>query len=146
MVSPRKLLPGHRGTGCMETGSAKTDRTGPASQRESLQAPLCRTASVQGVRQCIRPHDPVLERQAACGVCLQGLPPEGKKLLRLSPYPRGKPGYHGMGVSHSGAGQSRQRMGETCENAKNVGVEETGSRRPHFRFRQSNSAVRERDR
>ena len=85
-----------------------------------------------GVRECICPNDPVLERQAACGVCLQGLPPEWKKLLQFSPYPRGNAGYYGVGASHGGSGQSRQRAGEPCETAKNVGVEETSPRRPHF--------------
>ena len=103
MVSPRKLLPGHRGTGCLETSSATAEGACPASQRKSLQAPLCRSAPVPGVRQCIRPHDPVLEWQAACGVCLQGLPSEWEKLLQLPPYPRGKSGYHGMGVFYGGS-------------------------------------------
>lgn len=81
MVPPRKLLPGHRGTECIETGSATAEGAGPSGQQEPLQAPLCRAAPVSRVRKCIRPHDSVLERQAACGVCLQGLPPEWKKLL-----------------------------------------------------------------
>ena len=85
-----------------------------------------------GVWQCICPHDPVLERQAACGVCLQGLPPERKKLLQLPPDPRGNVGHYGVGVSHGGSGQSCQRAGKPCETAKNVGVEETSPRRPHF--------------
>lgn len=87
MVLSRKLLPGHRGTGCLETSSATAEGACPASQRKSLQAPVCRTAPVPGVWQCIHPHDPVLERQAACGVCLQGLPPEWDRLLQLPPYP-----------------------------------------------------------
>lgn len=87
MVLSRKLLPGHRGTGCLETSSATAEGACPASQRKSLQAPVCRTAPVPGVWQCIHPHDPVLERQAACGVCLQGLPLEREKLLQFSPYP-----------------------------------------------------------
>ncbi|MEI3305620.1 MAG: recombinase family protein [Dysosmobacter sp.] len=49
-----------------------------------------------------------------------------------SPYPRGNAGYYGVGASHGGSGQSRQRAGEPCETAKNVGVEETSPRRPHF--------------
>ena len=140
MVSPRELLPGHRGSGCVGTGSATAEGAGPASQRKPLQAPLCRTTPVPGVRQCLCPNDSVLEQQAACGVCLQGLPPEWEKILQIPPYPRGNTGCHSVGVSHGNSGQSRQRAGETCETAKNVGVEETGPRRPHFIVTEKNSA------
>ena len=51
-----------------------------------------------------------------------------------------------MGVSYGGSGQLRQRAGETCEIAKNVGVEEAGPRRPHFVVTEKNSKFRRRDR
>ena len=116
MVSPRKLLPGHRGTGCMETGSATAERAGPASQRKPLWAPLCRTAPVPGVWQCICPHDPVLNGKP-WGVCLQGLPPERKNYCGSHRIHEETWGCYGSGVLLTAVpGQRRvKRVGETCE-------------------------------
>ena len=51
----------------------KVERAGPPGQREQGQTPLRRAAALQGVRQPLCSHDPVLERKAACGVRLQAL-------------------------------------------------------------------------
>ena len=104
MVPARGPLPGYDLQRTVGGGAAEIKRAGPPCQREQDQASLRRTAGLSGVWKPFRPHDPVLERQTACGVCVPGLSPEREKLLQLPPYPRGNAGHYGVGVPYSGSG------------------------------------------
>ena len=75
----------------------------PMETRPSTATPDCWPV---GSVETFRPHDPVLERQAACGVCVPGLSPEREKLLHLPPNSRRNTGHHGVGVPYGGSGQS----------------------------------------
>ena len=106
MVPARGLLPCYCFQEAVGGRSAAIKGAGPPRQREQDQASLRRTSDLPGVRKPFRPHDSVLERQTACGVCVPGLSPEREKLLHLPPNSRGGAEYHGVGVPYGGSGQS----------------------------------------
>ena len=87
VVPARKLLSCHYRAWHLGEGSAKTESAGPPVQWQQSETPLCRTDSLQRVRKPLCADDPVLERQAARGVCVQGIPSEWEKLLQFPPHP-----------------------------------------------------------
>ena len=70
----------------MGAGTGVTQAAGTARKRQSGQAPLCGTADLPGMRECVHSYDPLLERQEPCGICMPWVSSEWKNLLLLPPH------------------------------------------------------------
>ena len=95
-----------------------------------------------GVREFLCSYDPILEGKPAGGICVPWLPEKWENLLWFSSDSRGDVGCHSVGVSYGSPGQVCQRAGASCKATKNVGVEETSPRHPHFSVTGESPGVR----
>ncbi len=96
---------------------------------------------LSGMWEYVQSHDPLLERQEPCGICMPWIPPERKRLLQpLTGFMR-RFWIKRLGSREKAAGTVRSRTEKGHTVAKTVGIEETSPRRPLFDFAERNFEI-----
>ena len=67
----------------MGTGAGVAQAAGTARKWQSGQAPLCGTADLPRMWECVHSYDPLLERQEPCGICVPWISSEWQELLQF---------------------------------------------------------------